>query len=161
MIREVIDKDIQHICEIYNYYIKNTIVTFEEQPVTIENMKKRVDEIVPNFPYYVYVEDEEVIGYTHAKNWKSRDAYRFSVESTVYLDNKAIGKGIGTQLYTKLLDELRKRKYHAVLACIALPNEKSQYLHEKFGFKKIAHLSEVGYKFNKWIDVGYWELILK
>ena len=160
MIRGVIGDDIQQICKIYNYYIKNTIVTFEENPVFLDEMKKRVDEIISNFPYYVYVENDEVIGYSYAKNWKGRDAYRYTVESTVYLDNKAIGKGIGTQLYAKLLEELKKRKYHAVIAGIALPNEKSQYLHEKFGFKKVAHLTEVGHKFDKWIDVGYWELIL-
>ena len=160
MIRNVIDEDIREICKIYNYYIKNTIVTFEEKLISVDEMAKRVNEIRSGFPYYVYMENEKVIGYTYARNWRTRDAYRYSVESTVYLDHESLGKGIGTKLYTTLLNELREKKFHAVMAGIALPNEKSQYLHEKLGFKKIAHLSEVGFKFDKWIDVGYWELIL-
>ena len=160
MIREVTSDDVQQICEIYNYYVDNTIVTFEENTVSFDKMKKRINDIKSNFPYYVYVKNEDVIGYVCAKNWKGRGAYRYTVESTVYLNHKNLGKGIGTILYTKLLDELKKKKIHVVMAGIALPNDKSQHLHEKFGFKKVAHLTEVGYKFNKWIDVGYWELIL-
>ena len=160
MIREVIGNDIQQICKIYNYYIKNTIVTFEEELVSFYEMRSRIKEIINSFPFYVYVENEKIIGYSYAKNWKGREAYKFTVESTVYLDHEVIGKGIGTKLYKKLLNELRNRKFHAVVGGIALPNEKSQHLHEKLGFKKVAHLIEVGYKFNKWIDVGYWELIL-
>jgi len=97
----------------------------------------------------------------HASKWKGRCAYRFSVEATVYLKTGKLGKGIGTKLYTALLNDLRKRNIHAVIGGIALPNKESQYLHEKFGFKKVAHFTEVGYKFNKWIDVGYWELLLE
>jgi len=161
MIRKVTFDEIQQICDIYNHYIQNTIITFEENPVSYKEMKKRIVEITSCLPFFVYTENEEIIGYTYASKWKGRCAYRFSVEATVYLKAGKLGKGIGTKLYTALLNDLRKRNIHAVLGGIALPNKESQHLHEKFGFKKVAHFTEVGYKFNKWIDVGYWELLLK
>jgi len=162
MIKEVTFDNIQQICDIYNHYIQNTIITFEENPVSYKEMKKRIVEIISSLPFFVYTENEEIIGYTYASKWKGRRcAYRFSVEATIYLKAGKLGKGIGTKLYTALLNDLRKRNIHAVIGGIALPNQESQHLHEKFGFKKVAHFTEVGYKFNQWIDVGYWELLLK
>jgi len=92
--------------------------------------------------------------------WKDRSAYRYSVESTVYVDPAALGVGYGSQLYESLLANLRQQKFHVVMGGIALPNQASIRFHEKFGFQKIAHFKEVGYKFGQWIDVGYWQLIL-
>ncbi len=160
MIRTVKNNDIQQICDIYNYYIENTIITFEEKPVSQKEMKNRVIEITSSFPWLVYEEAGQVIGYAYASKWKGRCAYRFSIESTVYIKKDAQGKGFGTKLYKILLAELKKVDIHAVIGGIALPNEKSQGIHKKLGFKKVAHFSEVGYKFDKWIDVEYWELIL-
>ncbi len=100
-------------------------------------------------------------GYAYASEWKSRCAYRYSVETTVYLHPDARGKGIGTLLYQELIRKLSKLELHAAIGGIALPNDASVALHEKIGFKKAAHFKQVGYKFNKWVDVGYWELILK
>ncbi|MBN2535565.1 MAG: N-acetyltransferase [Spirochaetales bacterium] len=160
MVREVNYKDIQDICEIYNYYIQNTIITFETIPVSYDVMENRIDKITSSLPFYVYAENGRVIGYTYATRWKERSAYQFTVESTIYVKFQMQSKGIGTILYTTLLDDLRNKNLHAVIGGIALPNEKSPNLHEKLGFKKVAHFSEVGYKFNKWIDVGYWEKIL-
>ena len=124
-------------------------------------MRNRIIEITSFLPWFVYEEEGQIIGYAYANKWKGRCAYRFSVESTIYLKNGQQGKGIGSKLYTALLEVLRERKIHAVIGVIALPNANSQRLHEKFGFKKVAHFTEVGYKFNKWINVGYWELLLK
>ena len=84
MIKEVAFDDIQQICDIYNHYIQNTIITFEENPVSYKEMKKRIVEITSSLPFFVYTENEEIIGYTHASKWKGRCAYRFSVEATVY-----------------------------------------------------------------------------
>lgn len=161
MIRRVSEKDLKQICGIYNYYIENTAITFEETPVSLKEMRNRVKNITISYPWYVYEEDEQVAGYTYARKWKDRYAYRFSVESTVYIKNSALGKGIGSKLYTKLLKELKNRNFHVIVAGISLPNDRSQRFHEKFGFVKVAYFSEVGYKFNKWVDVGYWELLLK
>jgi phosphinothricin acetyltransferase len=92
--------------------------------------------------------------------WRVRPAYRYSVESTVYVDPAYVGQGVGRALYDVLLDELRQRGLHVVIGGIALPNEGSLGLHEKLGFHKVAHFAEVGMKFGRWIDVGYWKLNL-
>ena len=92
------------------------------------------------------------------RQWKARSAYRFSVESTVYIDQNSIGNGIGSLLYKELLSNLKNSRIHSVIGGIALPNPSSIALHEKYGFKKVAQFKEVGIKFDKWIDVGYWQL---
>lgn len=160
MIREVKLSDAKDICNIYNYYIKNTIVTFEEKEVTVLEMEERIKSIVEFLPYYVYEENGSVIAYAYASKWKGRCAYKYSVESTVYLQNGFQGKGIGSKIYRKLLEELRTRDLHAVIGGIAIPNPESIALHEKLGFEKIGYFKEVGFKSNKWLDVGYWEIIL-
>lgn len=160
MIRNVDVKDASQICQIYNEYIKETTITFEEEFVTESNMEKRIYEVTKSLPWIVYEVDNQIIGYAYASKWKGRCAYRFSVESTVYLEKSSIGEGIGSKLYSNLINEIKNRNYHMIISGISLPNEKSVKIHEKFGFKKVAHFSEVGYKFDNWIDVGYWELKL-
>nr|WP_319397806.1 arsinothricin resistance N-acetyltransferase ArsN1 family B [uncultured Carboxylicivirga sp.] len=160
MIRTVEVADVQDICNIYNYYIENTFVTFEEQKVTAEQMQERISNVQQKFDWFVYEKEGEVIGYCYATGWRARSAYRFSVETTVYLKNGYEGNGVGTQLYRHLIKELIKKDIHSFIGGISLPNETSIALHEKLGFQKIAHFREVGQKFNKWIDVGYWQLVL-
>lgn len=160
MIREVRPEDAKEICDIYNYYIKNTYITFEEVEVTEAGMINRIKDVTSSYPWYVYIQDGSVIGYAYASKWKERSAYKYSVESTVYVKHNMHGKSIGTELYSKLISGLKKIGMHLVIAGVALPNEKSKRAHEKMGFKKIAHFSEVGFKNNKWLDVGYWELKL-
>jgi len=161
MIRRVRHRDYEAIREIYNYYILNSISTFELEPVSIDEVTKRISLVTQKYPWIVYEENNTIIGYAYANDWKTRKAYRYTVESTVYLKNGNSGKGIGSALYTFLLKELKQIGIHAVIGGISLPNDASISLHEKLGFKKIARFKEVGYKFNKWIDVGYWELIIK
>lgn len=161
MIRKVTVTDAAQIAEIYNHFVEKTIVTFEETPLTISEVEKWIKETTSTFPWFVFEEKEELLGYAHASSWKSRCAYRNSVESTVYLRPTAFGKGIGSKLYDRLLTELRKLGFHAIIGGIALPNKASIALHEKFGFEKIGHFKEVGNKFNQWIDVGYWQLLIQ
>jgi len=160
MIRNAIPEDSKEICNIYNHYISNTIITFEEEPVTVKEMQRRIMEITKKLPWIVYTENDTILGYAYASEWKSRCAYKNSVESTVYVRTEKEGKGIGTLLYRELIKKLSELKFHAVIGGIALPNNSSIALHEKLRFEKVAHFKEVGNKFNKWIDVGYWELIL-
>jgi len=160
MIRSVILPDAQSICDIYNEYVKNSTITFEEIPVPLEDMVERIKAVTVGYPWLVYEVDEKVVGYTYGRKWRDRAAYRNSVETGTYLDQKFIGRGIGAELKKELLKILKEKSFHAVISGIALPNPASIALNEKFGFKKVAHFKEVGYKFNKWIDVGYWELIL-
>lgn len=161
MIREIISADISQICDIYNYYIENTIISFEEKPVSHNEMERRIAEITTLFPFYVYIENDTVLAYAYATKWKSRSAYKNSAESAIYVKNGEHGKGIGRKLYTALLDNLKDRQIHTVIGGIALPNKSSQILHEKLGFEKVAHFEQVGFKFDKWIDVGYWQLIFE
>ena len=161
MIEKVSIENTDAICDIYNYYVKNTIITFEENPVTYKEMENRVSEISSSYPFYIFKENNEILGYAYAYKFKERSAYRFASEVTVYLKNGSYGNGIGTKLYSRLLEELKVKNIHSAIGIIALPNEASVRLHAKFGFNKVAHFTEVGLKFNKWIDVGYWELLLK
>lgn len=160
MIRQIKTEDINQICNIYNHYIKNTMITFEEQLITEEVMKSRVSEITENYPWIVFVEEGRVLGYAYASRWKSRKAYDFSVESSIYVDKNSGGKGIGTQLYKELIELLRKSNINSVIGGVALPNDPSVRLHEKMGFTKVARFPAVGYKFGTWLDVGYWQLNL-
>ena len=100
------------------------------------------------------------MGYAYATKWRSRAAYKHTVECSVYVSHKHNRSGIGSKLYGALFPQLRERAIHAVIAGIALPNEASVAIHELCGFKKIAHFSEVGRKFEQWIDVGNWQLML-
>jgi L-amino acid N-acyltransferase YncA len=148
------------ICDIYNHYVRETVVTFEEVPVQVEDMVRRIDDVTIRFPWLVYELGGAVLGYAYASPWKERSAYRHSVESTVYLAPQVTGQGIGTLLYSALLNALRATDVHCVVGGIALPNAASVALHEKLGFNKVAHFREVGLKLGRWVDVGYWEIII-
>jgi L-amino acid N-acyltransferase YncA len=159
MIRNAISSDSSMIASIYNHYIRNTIITFEEQEVSPDEISNRINNVFSeSLPWIVADVSGKIIGYAYATKWKIRSAYRFSVESTVYVEPNNFRRGIGNELYECLLKLLKEAHIHTVLGGIALPNPSSIALHEKFGFQKSAHFKEVGIKFNKWIDVGYWQL---
>jgi phosphinothricin acetyltransferase len=158
MIRLASISDAAAICGIYNYYVLNTCITFEEEAVPELKMASRITETTAHRPWYVWEEFGEVVGYAYASKWKDRSAYRYSAETTVYIRQNMTGRGIGRKLYEPLIADLRKAGIHSIMGGIALPNSASQKLHEALGFKKVAHFEQVGWKFQKWIDVGYWEL---
>jgi L-amino acid N-acyltransferase YncA len=160
MIRDASLKDAKSICGIYNHYVRESCISFEEEPVSAREMRGRIAEYSKAFPWLVCEVDGKLLGYSYASKWRARTAYRHSVETTVYVDKDAKSKGIGSALYAELIGRLRRQGLHALMAGIALPNDASQRLHEKFGFKKVAHLSEIGWKLGRWVDVGYWELLL-
>ena len=161
VIRNASERDAAAITPIYNHYVQNSTITFEEQAVPVEEMAARIAEVsAASLPWLVAERAGQMVGYAYASKWKGRCAYRFSVEITVYLDQGATGHGIGTQLYAALFERLREAGIHAVIGGVALPNAASVALHEKCGMRKVAHFEEVGFKFNRWIDVGYWERVL-
>jgi phosphinothricin acetyltransferase len=160
-IRDATAADAERICAIYNHYIATTTISFEETPVTAADMAQRIADVAAaKLPWLVMLDGDKLIGYAYATQWRVRAAYRFAVESSVYLDPECAGKGAGTMLYEALLAELRRRELHLVIGGIAQPNDASVRLHERLGFQKVAHFSEVGLKFGRWIDVGYWQLKL-
>jgi L-amino acid N-acyltransferase YncA len=137
------------------------VVTFEEEPVAAAEMARRMAEVqAVSLPWLVAEREGTVAGYAYATPWRTRPAYRFSAELTVYVAPDQGGRGLGSALYARLLAAARDRGLHAVMGGIALPNEASVRLHEKLGFEKVAHFREAGFKFGRWVDVGYWQLLL-
>ena len=161
-IRAASGSDAGDVAEIYNYYVNETIVTFEEESVSTSEMARRIDEVgSASLPWLVAEVDRRIVGYAYASKWKGRCAYRFSSEVTVYLARAQVGLGLGSGLYAELFPLLRKQGVHVAIGGIALPNLASVALHEKFGMHKVAHFEQVGFKFGRWIDVGYWQRTLE
>ncbi|MEO9869836.1 N-acetyltransferase family protein [Ekhidna sp.] len=162
MIRSAEPKDSSEIVEIYNHFILHTHATFELEPITANEMTLRIEKVQQEFllPWIVLEIEGQVVGYAYATQWKARQAYSKTTETSVYLHKDQGGKGYGKMLYSHLLEQLKRLGFHAIIGGMSLPNAPSQVLHENLGFKKIAEFKEVGYKFDRWIDVGYWELIL-
>lgn len=142
-------------------YIRTSLITFEEEEISETEMEKRIENIrTKGFPFIVWQEDNRIAGYAYAATFRERKAYRFTVESSVYLHPDYYQKGIGDKLYHSLIIHCKEKGYHSMIGVITLPNAPSVRLHEKHGFKKVGHLTESGYKFDQWADVGLWELIL-
>jgi L-amino acid N-acyltransferase YncA len=161
MIRPASVSDAAAVARIYNYYVLNTVITFEQLAVSDAEMVKRIQEVLDiPLPWLVAEKGGDIVGFAYASKWKTRYAYRYSVESTVYLDPARTGNGLGSELYKELLLVLRQYSVHSVMGGIAQPNPGSVALHEKHGFQKVAHLKEVGCKLDTWIDVGYWQVLL-
>lgn len=161
-IREVLYEDAEAIAEIYNHYVSQTIITFEEEQISSDEIVRRIQEVQSLTLPWLVAENKDgiVVGYAYANKWKPREAYRFSVEVTVYISPDHFRQGIGFELYNHLLPALKSKGVHTAMGGIAPPNKASVGLHEKLGFQKAAHLKEVGFKLEKWIDVGYWQLLL-
>ena len=162
MIRNVRIDDAEQIVNIYNYYIKTSLVTFEEELIDEVEMAKRIKRIAfdEKFPFIVFEENDQILGYAYADTWRTRSAYRYTVESTVYVQKDNYGKSIGSSLYKELMNLLNNGYFTKVVGSITLPNDSSVRLHENMGFVKVAHFNKVGFKLNTWADVGFWELTL-
>ncbi|MGQ0430004.1 MAG: arsinothricin resistance N-acetyltransferase ArsN1 family B [Gammaproteobacteria bacterium] len=158
--REVRAKDAPRIAAIYNHYVRETVVTFEEEPVADAEMTRRIAETAAAYLWLVWEDGGEVAAYAYASSWKRRSAYRHSAECTIYVAPERTGRGIGRALYPALVAAMRGRGLHAAIGGISLPNPASIALHEKLGFLPIGCFRQVGFKFGQWVDVGYWELIL-
>lgn len=162
MIRNVQLSDAKIIADIYNFYIENTVITFEEKVVTECDIKQRIEKtLAKNFPYIVYEIDNDILGYAYLDNWRSRSAYNITLETSVYLHPEAMKKGVGSLLYTELIKRAKDIHIHSLIGVISLPNTLSQALHKKFDFELIGNFKEAGVKFNRLIDVEFWQLILK
>jgi phosphinothricin acetyltransferase len=160
MIRPVRLADAPAICGIYNYYVRNTCITPEEDDVSSGEMEKRITEITRNFPWLVNEEDNEITGFAFLHHYIAHSAYRFAVEDSIYIKHGLTGNDAGSRLMAALLDEARKMGKHSVVALMELGNTASEALHRKFGFREIGHLKETGFKFNRWVDVSYWHCVL-
>ena len=152
--------DASRLVEIYNPYVLETSISFEEAPVSADEMAGRIRKVrQAGLPWLVAEQEDIIAGYAYATRWRERHAYRFAVECTVYTAAECQGQGVGRALYGVLLPALKAAGYHAVVAVIALPNPASVALHERFGMRKVEHFPQVGFKFGQWHDVGNWQVV--
>lgn len=156
-IREATPLDSAAICAIYNHYILNSVSTFDTKKQTAKQFAEKIIYIQQNYPFLVLEENNTVVGYAYATQWKDKAAYKHTAETTVYIHPEHHSKKYGLRLYNALLSSLPLYEIVNAIACITLPNEISEKLHQKLGFQKRGTFAKVGYKFEKWIDVTYWQ----
>ena len=162
MIRSVRLSDAKAITKIYNYYIKETTVTFETEEITEKEMKSRITKTLEyGYPFIVYEEDGIVTGYAYVRKWRERISYDNTLETSIYVDKDKKTKGTGKKLYNSLIELCRKSGVHVLIGVLADTNTASQKLHENTGFEKTGHFKEAANKFGKFIGVEFWSLILK
>lgn len=159
-IRPATVADAEAIQRIYAPVVIETAISFEDVPPTVAEMAERIASISRTHPYLVAANDGAVCGYVYAGPHAERAAYRYSVGTTVYIAAAARRSGVGAALYGALLPELKRRGFHAAFAGIALPNPGSVALHESVGFELVGVYREVGFKFGRWHDVGWWQRLL-
>lgn len=157
MIRTATIDDASEIQAIYAPYVEKTSISFEYEVPSVEEMKQRIQTIGKQYPYFVMEINQRIVGYAYASTFRSRPAYQWCAELSIYVDENEKGKGIGTALYKALLEQLKQKGFHSVCACITYPNEDSIAFHEKMGFTLNAHFHECGFKMNQWWDMVYME----
>jgi phosphinothricin acetyltransferase len=149
------------IAAIYSPIVSSTVISFETEPPSPEEMARRIEVTLAQHPWLVALVDGVVVGYSYAHAFAPRQAYSWSAETSIYVHPDHRGAGIGRALYSELLGTLRKQGYCRAFAGIALPNAASVGLHEATGFKHIGTYRKVGWKLGAWHDVGWWELDLR
>jgi L-amino acid N-acyltransferase YncA len=154
-------RDVPGILEIYSPFILETAVTFEEIVPNEESFWKRIQEIMNELPYLVCEIDGRIAGYAYASGYRSRASYRWSKEVSVYVHPDFHRKKVAEALYTSLNEMVRYQGIADLLAIITMPNIPSVAFHEQFGYVKCGEFSKVGYKLDRWQNVGWFELFLQ
>lgn len=151
--------DLPALTDIYNHYILHTPITFDLEPYGENGRRGWFDEHAATGRYRLLVADEErrLLGYATSSRWRPKAAYETTVESSVYCHHDATGRGVGTQLYAALFSILEQEDVHRIVAGMTLPNPASRALHERFGFTHVGDFSQVGRKFGKYWDVGWYQ----
>jgi phosphinothricin acetyltransferase len=156
LVRPVEITDAHDVAAIYAPIVENTHISFELDPPTTDEIRQRITTVTTRYPWLVATIDAQVIGYAYAAEHNTRAAYQWAVDTSIYLSEHARGRGVGTLLYTHLLDELRSLGYVSAFAGIALPNAASAALHQRVGFTEVGCFAVAGFKFGRWIDVSLW-----
>ncbi|MCH5181119.1 MAG: N-acetyltransferase [Prevotellaceae bacterium] len=159
-IRPVRADDAAALAAIYNPYVAETDISFETEPLTAGDMRQRIAQTAASCPYLVAEAGGTPVGYCYAHPWKERAAYALTLETTVYIDRRHCGRGIGRRLMERLIDDCRQRGAHALVACITGGNARSTALHEALGFRRVSRFRQVGRKGGRWLDVEDYELLL-
>lgn len=161
IIRDAAAGDLPAILEIYNHVIINTTAVYSEQPHTLQMRQDWFNDRVSNgFPVYVADIGGQVAGFCTFGHFRVWPCYRYTVELSVYVDVAHRGKGLSKIMLQKLISRAREMKLHAMIAGISADNEVSISLHHSMGFEEVAHFKEVGFKFGRWLDLKFLELIL-
>lgn len=161
-IRAATAADAPSVLAIYSPFVRRTAVSFELEPPSVADVAGRIERALVRWAWLVAeTERDGVVGYAYGGEHRARVAYRFAVETSVYLADSARGSGLGRRLYEELLSRLTARGYCTAYAGITLPNPASVRLHEALGFRVIGVFSRAGWKFDAWHDVGWWQLELR
>lgn len=156
-IRLVQETDAAEILAIYEFYIKETAITFECETPSLDEFRNRIKEISSEYPYIVCLSDKKIIGYAYAHRQMERAAYQWNAELSVYIDKNCLRCGVGKALYNTLIEILQMQNVRNVYGGITSPNENSEKLHEHLGFKKLGVYHNTGYKCGAWHDVAWFE----
>ncbi len=160
-VRPAKDADAAEIAFIFNHYVATSHSTFVTEPAdTPLILEKIADSTAAGHPFLVCDDDGDVLGYAYARKFRQGAAYDRTLELSVYVRPGAHEHGIGARLYAAMMDQLRADGVHSAVAVIALPNDASVGLHEKFGFRRVGTIREAGAKFGRWFDVGIWQYVL-
>lgn len=156
-IRPIEKRDIARCTEIYNYYIENTTVTFEEIPLSVAEFEARVCRITAEYPYFAAIEDGEVVGYAYLDKYNERSAYRYTADISIYLDKTRVASGTGSLLLAELERAASEKGIVNLLSLITEENAASVAFHEKHGYILTGKMKKVGYKQGKWLDVLFYQ----
>lgn len=160
-IRTANENDLQAMLDIYNEIILNTTAVFQYDVHTIQQRKEWfAQKQKENFPVFIAEENNVVVGFSTFGQFRNWQAYQYSVENSMYVKASERGKGIGKLLLQPLIDAAKQMNMHTIIASIVADNASSIALHKQFGFFEVAHFKEVGFKFNKWLDLVFMQLIL-
>ncbi|MCJ7812078.1 N-acetyltransferase family protein [bacterium] len=160
-IREADFSDLERINEIYNYYVVNSTCTYQRDPVSMEERIGWFQSRSEQHPVVVAQESNQIVGWGSISSFKKRSAYENTGEVAVYIDHRFHRRGIGTEILKSLLVHAKKSGLHTLVAAISADQEQSLKLHEKLGFKISGRMAEVGYKFDRWLDVIYMQYMIK
>jgi L-amino acid N-acyltransferase YncA len=149
-------RDASAIAEIYRPVVLDTAISFELEPPDADEMRSRMEQTLRTHPWLVHERNGRVAGYAYASVLRTRPAYRWSTETSVYVEPTQHGQGIGRSLYVALLAVLARQGFIAVFGGITLPNPASVRLHEALGFRPVGTFPHVGFKLGAWHDVGFW-----
>lgn len=159
-IRLIQQSDTQEVLTIYQYYVQNTIISFEYEAPTMEEYLERIKVNTEKYPWLVCLKNNKIIGFAYGSTHRYRTAYQWSPESTIYLVSNFHTKGIGRILYQTLFDLLKLQGYYNVFAGVALPNDKSIGFHKAMKFEEIGLFKNVGYKHGNWRHTHWFQLQL-
>jgi L-amino acid N-acyltransferase len=161
IILDAVKSDLKTINDIYNYYVLNSTCTYQTEEETLENRMEWFENHNSDYPVIVAKIESEIAGWASISRFHPRKAYTPTVENSIYIKNEHRNKGIGKILLSEIIDRTKRLGYHSIIAKISSDQEASIKLHSKFGFIKVAHLKEVGFKFNNWLDILYMQLIFQ